>query len=234
MEMLGNRIKNNYEDRFRFKLTRRTPVIMRLDGRAFHTLTRGLDKPFDETFISSMVFTAEKLLDEIQGAKCAYVQSDEINILITDFDKLTTDAWFDYNIQKMCSIASGIASVEFSEELGKTGIFDCRVFNIPKEEVTNYFIWRQKDWERNSLQMFAQSHFSTKQLHKKNKSDMHEMLHKKSLNWNDLSEQLKNGTLLLNKERVNTTDTRFKSVADCRIITDNRHIIDDLLVVTED
>ena len=160
MERLGNRMKENYEDRFRFKLTRRTPVIMRLDGRAFHTLTRGMDKPFDLKFIEAMNNTARKLLDELQGAKCAYIQSDEISILFSDFDKLTTSAWFDYNIQKMCSIASGIASVEFTKLLGKTGIFDCRVFNIPKEEVTNYFLWRIRDWKRNSINMYARSLFT--------------------------------------------------------------------------
>jgi tRNA(His) 5'-end guanylyltransferase len=186
-----------------------------------------MQKPFDLKFIEAMVNTAKKLLDEIQGAKCAYIQSDEISLLLTDFDKLTTDAWFDYNIQKMCSIASGVASVEFTKQLGKTGVFDCRVFNIPKEEVTNYFIWRQKDWERNSLQMFAQSQFSTKQLHKKNKSDMHEMLHKKGLNWNDLEPRLKNGTLICN---VNGgyLRTSFEE------ITNNRLSIDVLLIVTED
>lgn len=228
MERLGNRIKNNYENRFRFKLTRRTPVIMRLDGRAFHTLTRGFDKPFDKKFISVMNLTAIELLKEIQGSKCAYVQSDEISILITDFDKLTTDAWFDYNIQKMCSIASGIASTVFSANMETRGIFDCRVFNIPKEEVTNYFIWRQRDWERNSLQMFCQSHFSQKELHKKNKSDMHNMLHDKGLNWNDLDAHLKNGTLILN-----ASDDYFGRSC-IKLEGETRKIIEDLLIVTEE
>ena len=133
-DSIGNRIKANYENRYRFSLTRRTPVIIRLDGRAFHSVTRDFKKPFDERFAEIMDDTALYLCEEIQGAKCAYVQSDEISILLTDFDKLTTDAWFDYNIQKMTSISAGLVSVFFSLLLGQTAVFDSRVFNIPVEE----------------------------------------------------------------------------------------------------
>ena len=199
-DSIGDRMKANYEDRYRFSLTRRTPVIMRLDGKAFHTLTRGLEKPFDDSFYYSMIDTASFLCSEIQGAKCAYVQSDEISILITDFDTLTTDAWFDYNIQKMTSVSAGLASAYFTsrffEEDG-IAVFDSRVFNIPKEEVCNYFIWRQLDWIRNSVQMLAQAHFSHKQLHGKNQSAMHDMLHDKGVNWADLPEKWKNGTFIV-------------------------------------
>jgi len=199
-DSIGNRMKANYEDRYRFSLTRRTPAIMRLDGKAFHTLTRGLEKPFDGTFSSSINDTAIFLCSEIQGAKCAYVQSDEISILITDFDQLTTDAWFDYNIQKMTSVSAGLASAYFTNRFfdgDKIGVFDSRVFNIPKEEVCNYFIWRQMDWIRNSVQMLAQSHFSHKQLHGKNQPAMHDMLHDIDINWADLPEKWKNGTFIV-------------------------------------
>ncbi len=199
-DSIGDRMKANYEDRYRFSLTRRTPVIMRLDGRAFHTLTRGLEKPFDDSFSNAMNATARFLCSEIQGAKCAYVQSDEISILITDFDTLTTDAWFDYNVQKMTSISAALASVHFTVcwlNDGKHAIFDSRVFNIPKEEVCNYFIWRQLDWLRNSVQMLAQAHFSHKQLHGKNQPAMHEMLHGIGINWADLQERWKNGTFIV-------------------------------------
>lgn len=203
-DSIGNRMKANYEDRYRFLLTRRTPVIMRLDGRAFHTLTRGLEKPFDGTFCYSMIDTASFLCHEIQGAKCAYVQSDEISILITDFDTLTTDAWFDYNIQKMTSVSAGLASAYFTNRFfdredtdADIAVFDSRVFNIPKEEVCNYFIWRQLDWLRNSVQMLAQAHFSHKQLHGKNQATMHHMLHGIGINWADLPERWKNGTFII-------------------------------------
>lgn len=88
---------------------------MRCDGKAFHTYTKNLNKPFDEGLIEDMQQTAIYLCQNIQGAKCAYVQSDEISILITDYDTLTTDAWFDYEVQKMTSISSGIAVGKFSQ-----------------------------------------------------------------------------------------------------------------------
>ena len=198
-DSIGNRMKENYENRYRFLLTRRTPIIIRLDGRAFHTLTRRLDKPFDAGFSDTMNATAVHLCCEIQGAKCAYIQSDEISILVTDFDTLTTDAWFDYNIQKITSISAGIASAYFTVHFchdGDMAVLDSRVFNIPVEEVCNYFIWRQMDWIRNSVQMLAQSHFSPKQLHGKNQPAMHDMLHSKEVNWADLDGRWKNGTLV--------------------------------------
>jgi tRNA(His) 5'-end guanylyltransferase len=193
---------------------------MRLDGKAFHTLTRGCKKPFDEELQSCMAHTALFLCEQIQGSQLAYVQSDEISILLIDYNTLQTDAWFDYNIQKMCSVAAGYASAYFSQEWGKLGVFDCRVFNVPKEEVCNYFVWRQQDWERNSIQMLAQAHFSHKELHKKNAKDLHEMLHEKNINWADLDPKWKNG-LSLFKDEVGWMATGKE------IFTQNRAFIED-------
>lgn len=222
-DSIGDRMKANYENRYRLSLTRRTPVIIRLDGRAFHTLTRGFTKPFDGAFSHSMDTVATALCVEIQGAKCAYVQSDEISILLTDFDTLTTEAWFDYNIQKMTSITSGIASAAMTEYIGKRAVFDSRTFNIPVEEVCNYFIWRQLDWIRNSVQMLAQAHFSQKQLHKKNQWDMHDMLHGIGINWADLPERYKNGHFLYKNESWVPDDSV--------IFKQNREVIEKLLAV---
>jgi len=177
-------------------------------------LTRGCIKPFDDEIIECMKNTALTLLIEIQGAKCAYVQSDEINILITDFDKLSTDAWFDYNIQKMTSISAAIASTTFSSLYEKTSWFDSRVFNIPKEEVINNFRWRYMDWVRNSIQMLAQSMFSHKELQKKNNSMMHEMCFQKGVNWNDLSPVYKNGTFICNESIFSTFNYDFNLMSD--------------------
>jgi len=197
---IGDRMKENYENRSRYMLTRRTPVIIRLDGRAFHTITKHCEKPFDRTLATALDNTAIELCREMQGAKCAYLQSDEISILLTDFDKLDTQAWFDYNLQKIVSISAGIASAIFTKlwcEGKHIATFDCRAFNIPKEEVANYFIWRQKDWTRNSVAMLAQAHFSHKQLYNKTQSDMHDMLHEKGINWADLESIWKNGRFVL-------------------------------------
>jgi tRNA(His) guanylyltransferase len=225
-DSIGNRMKENYENRYRIKLTRRMPVIMRLDGKAFHTLTRGMERPYSKCFRDMMVSTALELLKEIQGSKCAYVQSDEISILIIDFDKLTTDAWFDYNIQKMVSVSAGIASATFTRYIDKIGIFDSRVFNIPKEEVCNYFIWRQQDWVRNSIQMLAQHYFSAKELHGKNQPAMHEMLYTKNVNWADQHPRWKNGTFL------NVMDGGIL-VDETIIFTQNRDVIENYLIPIE-
>lgn len=194
-DSLGDRMKKYYEGREQSYLTRRTPVIMRLDGKAFHTLTRKCVKPFDRDLSDAMIGTTQAVFSQIQGAQLAYTQSDEISILITDFKELETQAWFDYNVQKMCSVAAGIASAHFSVGY-RLGIFDCRVFNIPKEEVQNYFLWRYQDWVRNSVSMLAQAHYSHKQLHQKNQTAMHDMLHKKGVNWAKLDPRWKNGTFV--------------------------------------
>ena len=192
---LGNRMKDNYENRFRYQLTRRIPVIIRVDGKAFHTLTQGCE-PFDKRLTDTMTATALHLCEEIQGVKCAYKQSDEISLLLTDYDLITTQAWFDYNLQKVVSISASMAAVKFTELWGKHALFDSRAFNIPVDEVANYFIWRQKDWLRNSVAMLAQSHFSSNQLHGKSQADMHEMLRGVGVNWDDLEPRFKNGTFI--------------------------------------
>lgn len=230
---IGNRMKENYENRYRFKLTRRIPVIMRLDGKAFHTLTKQCKKPFDETFSTCMDITARKLCKEIQGVRCGYIQSDEISLLIMDDAHLNTEAWFDYNIQKLTSVAASIASVEFTTcwryytDKQENAIFDCRVFNIPKEEVCNYFIWRQQDWVRNSIQMLARSHFSYKELFEKKCSDIHEMLYEIGVNWaTDLEGKWKNGLYCYNGEYLHVTEAP--------LFTQNRNIIENLLVSNEE
>ena len=193
-----------YENVQRNVLTRRTPVILRVDGRAFHTFTRGFATPFDQMLHNTMVATASTLVGEIQGAKVAYSQSDEISILITDYDTLTTDAWFGYNIQKMVSIAASVATIAFNQSLNgypaydplskrAMAQFDARVFNLPKEEVVNYFVWRQQDASRNSIQMLARSQFSHKQCHQKNVSQLQDMLMEKGINWNNTPTHFKRG-----------------------------------------
>lgn len=197
-------MKENYENRYRIKLSRRTPVILRLDGKAFHTLCRRMEKPFDKNFIDGMVHSAKTTCKEIQGAKCAYIQSDEVSILLTDFDRLNSSAWFDYNLQKLVSISASLMSVRFSNwllEMFKIGpaVFDCRAFNIPKEEVCNYFIWRQKDWMRNSIHMLARSVFSHKELQNKKVLDMLKILQEIGMDWHELEAIYRNGTFLYRK-----------------------------------
>ena len=149
---IGDRMKKNYENRARTYLTRRTPVIIRLDGKAFHTLTRDCEKPFDDRFGWAMQKTGSMLVHLIQGCLCAYVQSDEISLLLTDYRRFNTEAWFDYNLQKIVSVSAAMATAYFNEyyDSDRIAFFDSRAFNLPREEVNNYFVWRQKDWIRNS------------------------------------------------------------------------------------
>jgi tRNA(His) 5'-end guanylyltransferase len=223
---LGDRMKDFYEDRTRFKLARRTNTIIRIDGKAFHTYTKGLERPFDLGLMEDMNKTTEYLCQNIQGAKFGYVQSDEISILITDYDDISTHAWFDGNLQKMSSIAASLATAKFNQlrmaracfddvikedapiykddiEDFKLAMFDARVFQIPyHEEVFNYFIWRQQDASRNSISSVAQANFSTKELNGKKTSDMQDMLMlEKGINWNDFSSREKRGALIRKVER---------------------------------
>jgi tRNA(His) 5'-end guanylyltransferase len=113
-DALGDRMKSNYENRSKTYLTRRCPVIIRLDGKAFHSFTRGLKRPWDRVLHKAMVETTKYLCANIQGCKLGYTQSDEITLLLTDFDTINTDAWFGYSVQKMCSIAASMATLEFN------------------------------------------------------------------------------------------------------------------------
>ena len=113
-DALGTRMKTFYEQIPKFKLYRRTPVAIRIDGKAFHTFTRGFAKPFDKVLGNSMVRTMEYLCKNIQGCVFGYTQSDEITLILIDYQTFETDAWFDYEIQKICSIAASMATMAFN------------------------------------------------------------------------------------------------------------------------
>lgn len=222
---LGTRMKENYENRNKQFLTRRCPTIIRLDGKAFHTFTKNLNKPFDEGLIEDMQETTKFLCANIQGCKLGYTQSDEITLVLTDYDNLETDAWFDYSVQKMTSISASIATAKFNQlrlqrksledspikhyhfDYVNLAFFDSRVFQIPeKEEVVNCLVWRQRDAEKNSIAMLAQSLYSHKELFKKNGNDMQEMSFQKGQNWNDLHFSKKRGSFIIKQETdVNRT-----------------------------
>jgi len=185
---LGNRMKE-YENLTRFKLSKEYPMIIRLDGNAFHTFTKGFKRPFDNILRTSLEATAKYLLEKIPGSQLAYHQSDEISILVTNYQLSNREPWFDNNINKIISITASMATLEFNRvfsqkviEAGdekdgekdisairylaakKGATFDSRALILPKEEVVNYFIWRQQDAIKNSISMVAQSLFSHKSL----------------------------------------------------------------------
>ena len=112
---LGKRMKSYYEKISRTQLMRRTPVIIRIDGKAFHTFTRGFDSPFDEVLVKTMQETTKYLCENIQGCVFGYTQSDEITLVLVDYKKLNSEAWFDYEVQKICSIAASMATMAFNK-----------------------------------------------------------------------------------------------------------------------
>lgn len=112
---LGKRMKEFYERIPKTKLMRRCPVVIRIDGKAFHTFTRGFQKPFDEVLIRSMQETMKYLCENIQGCVLGYTQSDEITLILIDYKKLNSAAWFDYEVQKICSVSASMATMAFNK-----------------------------------------------------------------------------------------------------------------------
>jgi tRNA(His) 5'-end guanylyltransferase len=229
---LGDRMKEYYESRTKSLLPRRTYTVIRIDGKAFHTYTRKLKKPFDDELINNMDETAKYLCENIQGAKFAFVQSDEISILLTDFDKLQTTAWFDGNVQKITSISASLATAKFNElRPNKIALFDSRVFTIPSNiEVENYFIWRQQDTVRNSISSVAQSLYSSKELHKVNISEMQELCFNKGVNWNDFDAKKKRGRLIIKEyyDKAGTKRNKWISIASPSF-TKEREVLNKLI-----
>ena len=176
---------------------------MRFDGKSFSKFTKNLNKPFDDGFSDDMDATAVFLCENIQGAKFAYTQSDEISVVMTDFDMLETDAWFDYNVQKMTSIGASLATAKFNELRkfrnpdSKLAFFDARVFQVPNiDEMVNTVVWRQQDCTRNSVSMAASAYFSHKELDGKSSDEKQEMLFTKGINWNDYKPKYKRGSVI--------------------------------------
>ena len=228
---LGKRMKEFYEQVPKTRLVRRMPVAIRIDGKAFHTFTQGFQKPFDKVLIQSMQETTKYLCENVQGCVLGYTQSDEITLILVDYQKLTSSAWFDYEVQKLCSISASMATMAFNKffeanvknyirnimpniltplaetymkAAEKGAMFDARCFNIPKEEVTNLIYWRQLDATRNSIQMVGQANFSHKELQNKTCNMIQDMLHEqKGINWNDYPTVCKRGSACIYTEYAN-------------------------------
>lgn len=209
---IGNRMKR-YENVPRIYLTPRTPAIIRIDGKAFHTFTRGFAKPWDKIIRNCLTAAAEGLMENIQGAELAYAQSDEISILLNDYKRFDSQAWFDKNVQKMVSVSASIATAYFNqcyksemhnclENTARMALFDSRVFVVPREEATNYFIWRQRDAVKNSISSLAQSEFSHKKLQNKNATQMKEMLSNKGIDWEACAIWHKRGWCVVRKSVI--------------------------------
>lgn len=202
-EKLSSRMKH-YESLSSGQLMPFTPCMARLDGKAFHTFTKNLNKPYDIRLSNLMIDTTRFLVEET-NAKVGYTQSDEISLVYLE-DTLEEILFFDRKILKMSSILAGMASVFFNKNLKGHGLefkeesfplFDCRVWSLPnKAEACNAILWREQDAIRNSVQMAARSCYSHNQLDKKNNSQLLEMLREKGIDWNAYPSFFKRGTYI--------------------------------------
>jgi tRNA(His) 5'-end guanylyltransferase len=191
---IGDRFKD-YERCFDYSLPRRLPMVIRVDGRAFHGLK--LQKPFDESFFAAMSMTAVALCKEVQGAVLAYFQSDEISIVARDDMTNTTQPWLGKRLSKIVSLSAAVATTHFNYAHGELRQFDSRAFVLPdRSEVVNYLIWRQQDASRNSVSMAAHAAFSHNSLHKKNTNDMLDMLRDANKPWENTLSHFKRGAIV--------------------------------------
>lgn len=250
-DSLGDRMKR-YEEVSYHSLMRRTPVIIRIDGKAFHTFTKCLpeydpslkESPYSVMMYECMAATCKVLLEKIQNARFIYSQSDEISILLKDWDTHETQQWFDGNLQKLTSVSASLTSSAFNYFFdnrvrrpswpGDLAFFDSRAFNLPESEVVNYFIWRQQDASRNSVQMFGRHYFSHKQLHQKNVSQIQDMLMAEhNFNWNNAPTWMKRGFAVY--KNPNQFDSSSPSFVDSEIplFTQDRDFIGKYLEIEE-
>lgn len=211
MDDIGTRMKR-YEIAARTSLPPRLPIVIRVDGKSFHTWTRGCERPFDSRLGNAMLIVAGALCGEIQGSQFSYSQSDEISIFVHGYKTFGSQGWFDNQIQKMVSVAASIAAAQMTMESvrifgeHRAAHFDARAFVLPEAEVANYFLWRQQDASRNSIQMLARSLYSHKELDGKNRSTLHELCFAKGHNWADLPTRWRRGFCLYRHEGGWTID----------------------------
>jgi tRNA(His) 5'-end guanylyltransferase len=244
MDDLGDRMKG-YENISRIYLTKRIPIILRIDGKSFHSFTKGFKRPYDEILNETMWETSKYLCKNVEGCKLAYVQSDEISLLLTDYENITTESWFGKNMQKMVSVSASMATLAFNKEFQRISsgeepysnkynmaMFDSRVFILPKEEVCNYFIWRQQDATRNYIQSLGQSKFSHKELNGKGCNEIQEMLFSKfEINFNDFPICQRRGIAMIKEQLEKDGVVRSRWITDLNIpvFTENRGYIERFL-----
>lgn len=192
----GNRMKK-FEKKSVGMVDSNMPVFVRLDGKAFHTWTRGFDKPFDERLNQIFQYATRMTCEEVGQVIMAYSQSDEVTFLLDGWKRPESQIYFGGKIQKIVSVMSSVFTAYFNnngimESLrdikNSLAFFDARVWNVPEHEIENVFIWRQMDVRRNSVSGLGQSLYSHKELHKKSSKEIQHMCYnEKGMDWNDLS-----------------------------------------------
>ena len=236
-DSLAARMKE-YEYAYRIFLPRRSYVVIRIDGRAFHTYTKGCEKPYDWHLAYALREVAWDLLQEIDNAIFGYVQSDEISILLWDDKDIKSEAWFANNLQKLCSVSASIATARlnacYKHPRSLQATFDSRVWVLPTQaEVFNYFYWRWQDCERNSVQSFGQAHLSHAELQGKNKSEVIQMVwDKHQMDWHKQAEAFKNGMFVSvasqeDPRPATLETTKDKYISECfNVREDKKRLLD--------
>lgn len=217
MKYLGKIMKDNLSDRMKLyegiETTRRflplLPIMVRLDGKNFHSFTKGLNRPFDDR-LSSLMKEITKQLVVFSSAKIGYTQSDEVSLVLYS-DNIESQVFFDGSIFKIISVLASFASAIFNkllpeyipEKADKTVLFDCRAWNVPtQQEAANCLIWRELDATKNSISMASQTYYSHKQLDGKNSNEQQEMLFAVGINWNDYPSFFKRGAYFQRKKII--------------------------------
>jgi tRNA(His) guanylyltransferase len=201
---LGDRCKAFEMAEANRRAMRGLPLLARLDGRAFHTFTRGLVRPYDPAMSRCMIETARFLVKET-NARVGYTQSDEITLAWYETSQSPRDYEFDGRFQKLASVLAGMASARFcqlvSRELpakaDEVPHFDCRVWQVPTlADALDVFVWREDDATKNSVSMAASAHYSERELNGKDSAAKQELLFQKGINWNDYPAFFKRGTYI--------------------------------------
>lgn len=224
-DSLGDRCKYYEQAEVDRRAIRGLPLLARLDGRAFHSFTRGLNRPYDTGMSSAMIETTRYLVEKTV-ASVGYTQSDEITLTWFIPSGAASEYMFDGRFQKLTSVLAGMASARFNKllqeyipsKVSQTPHFDCRVWQVPTlEDVADVFIWREEDATKNSITMAASTYYSHAQLMGKHSGMKQEMLHQKGVNWNDYPAFFKRGTYLQRRSHMRSlTDTERMLIPEDR------------------
>ncbi|WP_415854027.1 tRNA(His) guanylyltransferase Thg1 family protein [Sinomonas sp. G460-2] len=202
------------EHSYRTHLPANSFAAIRVDGKGFSAYTRRLERPFDAKFSADMQATALYMAEQIQGAVAVYTQSDEISVVLSDLASPETQHWFGGQVQKVVSVTAALATAKFNSlrpESEKLAVFDGRTHHLPGEDgVADYLRWRQEDAMKNSVGMLASHHFSHRQLQGVSVRDRKAMLGGRGIEWGELPQHLRQGTLVRRELRQRTVSYTHK------------------------
>lgn len=222
-----------------YRLLPNSNILVMLDGKNFSKLVKNnFEKPFDDCFIRMMNETAKFLCENVQGCKFAYVQSDEISLLITDYDTPETDMLFGGRLCKIQSILASLATSEFNRwftiwnlnkcydnvSVGefiskmKMAQFDCKAWVVPNvNDVFSYFLYRQLDCIKNSKQQTAQTYIPHKELLGKNADEQIAMcIDRCIVDWNMFEDKYKYGRFIAKEVTTQTKVVKGETVIFAR------------------